>query len=83
MTDNRRQDNRCRALKGLYILAQGNALGSEKKGYISPERARYSEGTDGSTIYHALSGLDSFGISPQGVALGWYIPPRWGFSDNA
>jgi hypothetical protein len=56
----------------------------------------YSEVTDGATIYPALSGLDSFRFHPHGVAmnqslvprhgtrqaLGWYISPRWGFSDR-
>jgi hypothetical protein len=42
----------------------------------------YSEVTDGATIYPALSGLNTFPVRPQGVALSWYISPRWGFSDK-
>ena len=85
------------ALKGLDILAQGNALGTEEKGITSPERARYSEVADGTTVYPALSGLDTFTVHPQGLAmnqslvprhgtrqaLGWYISPRWGFFGRA
>jgi hypothetical protein len=33
-------------------------------------------------IYPALSGLNQIRIPPQGVALGWYVSPRWGYSDD-
>ena len=70
-------------LKGLHILAQGIALGNGERDPTSPERAGYSEVANGTYIYHALSGLKSIGIVPQGVALGWYMSPLQGFSTSS
>ena len=45
---------------------------------MSPERARYSEIADDAYIYHALSGLNSFCIHTQGVAMNQSLVPRHG-----
>ena len=70
------------ALKGLDILAQGNALGTEEKGLPALKGRDIAKLLMVPRIYPALSGLNPFHFHPQGVALGWYISPRWGFSDR-
>ncbi|MBN1556277.1 MAG: hypothetical protein JXA11_16170, partial [Phycisphaerae bacterium] len=56
-------------LKGVYIPAQGEALGERFSILPSPVRARH--------IVTPLQGLIHVTPVSQGVALGWYISARW------
>ena len=75
-------DARVPALQGRKKIAQGNALGERGVFVTSPVRATQNPRTTCSGRNpHSVSpfqGLFCFSLFPQGVALGYLIPPRWG-----
>ena len=62
------------APKGRDIPAQGNALGPGR----SIRLALKGRDMMAVPLCHALSGLGCVTRRTQGVALGWYVRPRWG-----
>ena len=63
---------------GLSMTAQGNALGFPVP-WISALKGRSVMAT---RAWAAPSGLDSFWLLSQGVALGWDGAGRWPFRQN-
>src|SRR5437588_9866640 len=76
------EEARMPALQGRQRLAQGNALGQGGPFVTSPVRAIQNHRTTCSArnprSVSPFQGLFRFSIFPQGVALGYLIPPRWG-----
>src|SRR5882762_6044788 len=76
------QEARMPALQGRKKIAQGNALGERGVFVTSPVRATQNPRTTRSSrTAHSVSpfqGFYCFSLFPQGVTLGYLIPPRWG-----
>ena len=79
---NESQTEKVCALKGLDILAQGNALGTEEKDKLALKGRDIAKLLTVRTYITPFQGSAHFLFVAQGVALGWYISPRWGFSDS-
>ena len=78
----RTNETRMPALQGRKRIAQGNALGNRGVFVTSPVRATQNHWTTCSgrtprsdSPFQGFYCCSSF---PQGVALGYLIPPRWG-----
>ena len=75
-------ETRMPALEGRERIAQGNTLGERGPFVMGPVRATQNHRTTCSgRNTHSVSpfqGVFHFSMFPQGVALGYLIPPRWG-----